>query len=147
MCLGFSVEKKNAINLEKLQERALRFVYLDKTSTYTELLKRGGFLSLSQYRLKHLAIEVFKCVRKINPPHLNDLFTEQTSSYNFRDQDKLVQPKFSTMKFGFRSFRYYGAKLWNALPANVKNTDDIFTFKRNISAWCQTDDCFKLCIA
>ena len=84
--------KKNSDKIEKLQERALRFVFLDRTSTYTELLGRGDFLSLSQYRLKHLAIEVFKCVRGLNPTYLNCLFSEQNSTYNFRDQEKLIQP-------------------------------------------------------
>ena len=59
--------KRNSLKLEKLQERALRFVFSDFTSTYEELLKRGNFLPLSIYRLKFLAIEVYKCVKKLNP--------------------------------------------------------------------------------
>ena len=38
--------KKNTTKLEKLQERALRLVFCDKTATYDDLLKRGNFLSL-----------------------------------------------------------------------------------------------------
>ena len=138
--------KKNSSKLEKLQKRALRFVYRDKTSTYFELLKRGRFLSLSQLRLKHLAVEVFKCVRSLNPPYLNSLFTEKVVPYGFRDRHTLIQPTWNTKTYGFRSFRYYGAKLWNALPSHVKDTKDILIFKRNIDIWCHTDACDKLCI-
>ena len=67
--------KRNSDKLEKVNERALRFVFLDRSSTYSELLRRGGFLSLSQYHLKHMAIEVFKCVHGLNPPYLNSLFS------------------------------------------------------------------------
>ena len=63
---------RNNLKLEKLQERALRFVFSDFTSTYEELLKRGHFLPLSIYRLKFL--EVYKCVNNLNPPYLNNLF-------------------------------------------------------------------------
>ena len=114
--------KKNSDELEKLQERALRFVYLDRTSTYAELLTRGGFLSLSQYRLKHMAIEVFKCIHGLNPSYLNGLFTKKEMVYDLKDKNKTVQPPWNTKKYGFRSFRYYGSKLWNALLRNISKS-------------------------
>ena len=67
--------RKNANKLEKLQERALRFVFNDINGSYTDLLKRGNFLSLSAYRIRSLAIEVFKCYKDINPLYLNELFS------------------------------------------------------------------------
>ena len=59
--------KNNSTKLEKLQERALRFVFSDHTSSYNDLLARGGFLSLSSLRIRFLAIEVYKCVHGLNP--------------------------------------------------------------------------------
>ena len=52
--------RKNVTKLEKLQERALRFVFKDNNSSYVDLLKRGNFLSLSAYRIRNLAMEVFQ---------------------------------------------------------------------------------------
>ena len=75
--------KRNSPKLERLQERALRFVFSDFTSTYEELLKRGNFLPLSIYRLKFLAIEVYKCLNNLNPPYPNDLFIHNKA--NLRD--------------------------------------------------------------
>ena len=66
--------KKNTTKLEKLQERALRLVFCDKTATYGDLLKRGNFLSLKAFRTRCLAVEVYKCVHGLNPTYLNDLF-------------------------------------------------------------------------
>ena len=54
--------KRNSDKLEKLQERALRFVFSDYTRPYSDLLKHGNFLSLSALRIRYLAIEMFKCV-------------------------------------------------------------------------------------
>ena len=55
-------------NSEKLQERALRFVYLDKVSSYDDLLTKANLTTLHLGRLKMLATEVYKSVHKLNPP-------------------------------------------------------------------------------
>ena len=44
--------KGNSTKLEKLQERALRFVYRDTTSTYEEILKRGDFFTAVNISVK-----------------------------------------------------------------------------------------------
>ena len=59
--------KKNLVKLEKLQERALRFVFCDATASYEDLMERGNFLPLSVYRIRCLGIEVFKCFHGLNP--------------------------------------------------------------------------------
>ena len=68
--------KKIASKLEKLQERALRFVFCDQNSSYDDLFKRGNVLSLKAYRIKCLAVEVFKYVHGFNPTYPNCLFTK-----------------------------------------------------------------------
>ena len=79
--------KQNSDKLEKLQERALRFVFSYYTSPYSDLLKRGNFLSLSALRIRYLAIEMYKCVYDINPPYLNELFISKDTRYNLRDSN------------------------------------------------------------
>ena len=51
-----------------------------------------------------------------------------------------------TFKYGYKSFQYYGAKTWNTLPTNVKNTDDINKFKTNIATWCNSQSSKSLMI-
>ena len=58
---------KNTRKLEKLQERALRFVYLDKVSSYDDLLTNANLTILHLGRLNMLATEVYKSVHKLNP--------------------------------------------------------------------------------
>ena len=65
---------KNTQKLEKLQLRALRFVYHDYASTYDELLERARRPSLPLGRLRTLATEVYKSVHKLNPPYVQDLY-------------------------------------------------------------------------
>ena len=113
--------KINLNKLEKPQERVLRFVFRDTTSSYEYLLTRGDFLPLSLYRIRCLGIEVYKCFNGLNPDYLNYLFKQPCQKYE--DSHRLEQPKFNTFTYGLRSFRYYGLKLWNVLPFSVKNTE------------------------
>jgi hypothetical protein len=138
--------KKNSYKLEKLQERALRFVFSDLTSSYSDLLLRGNLLSLSALRIRFLAIEVFKCVNGLNPPYLNDLFEINNTGYNLRDNCLLKQPKFNTKRHGFRSFRYYGSKLWNSLPVDIKNAKTLYMFKNRITEFCRSTNCEKFIV-
>ena len=136
--------KGNALKLEKLQERALKCVFMNSKLSYHELLEKGNFLPLSIYRLKFLAIEVFKCINDMNPVYINELFQMKYVPYHFRDSSRLTQNKFNTTTYGYRSFTYYGAKLWNCIPYDIKNTTDLETFKTNISIWCRSPFCKTL---
>ena len=132
--------KSNVSKLEKIQERALRFVYRDMSSSYEFLLQKGRFLSLSMFRVYFLAVEVYKCVRGSNPPYLNDLFQKQKLNYRLRDTDLLVQSKFKTYRFGYKSFSYYGAKVWNTLALQIKQCDNLASFKYKLKLWCLGSD-------
>lgn len=142
----FFCGKSNSDKLEKLQERALKFVYNDYDSTYDDLLRKGNFLSVTMYRLKQMAIEVFKCRHGINPKYLNELFNEKLTTHQLRDTNLLQQNRFRTTTFGFRSFKYYGAKLWNSLPTEIKNTDNLNHFVRSITLWCKTDEAKQMIV-
>ena len=141
--LGFC-GKQNAAKLEKLQERALRFVYGDYKTTYSKLLSEANVLSLSMHRLRFMAIEMYKCVNHLNPAFLNDMFTLKPSKYNLRDGNIVNQPTFNTITYGYKSFSYYGAKLWNALPHEIKTADNLFQFKILLTEWCATDRASRL---
>ena len=129
---------KNSLKLEKLQERAIRFVYNDYSSPYKDLLSQANLLPLSIYRLRFMAIEVYKCFHDLNPAYVNEMFTYRDTTYGLRDTLLLEQPKFDTYTFGYKSFKYYGSKVWNALPPDIKNSENLFIFKREITKWCHT---------
>ena len=59
---------KNTRKLDKLQERALRFVNLEKVSSYDDLLTKANLTTLHLGRLEVIATEVYTYVHKLNPP-------------------------------------------------------------------------------
>jgi hypothetical protein len=65
--------EKNSKMLEKVQERALRFVYEDYNSSYEELLHIAKVPSLQIRRIRTMALETFKIVNEIAPVCLQNL--------------------------------------------------------------------------
>ena len=73
----------NTKKMEKVQERALRFVYEDFSSSYEDLLpKKTDLPSLHIRGMRIMAIEAFKILNEICPPVLSNLVQERSSSYN-----------------------------------------------------------------
>ena len=68
-------------------------------------------------------------------------FISKDIRYHFRDSNHLQQPEFQTVRYGFKSFRYYGSKLRNALPAEVKKSESLHHFKKNATQWCASAKC------
>ena len=81
---------------------------------------------------------MYKCNNNLNPTYLSDLFVHKNVDYELRDSHKLEQPKFDTKKYGYRSFMYYGSKLWNLLPSDVKRSTSIYEFRGKVTEWCFT---------
>jgi hypothetical protein len=70
--------------MEKIQERALKFIYEDQNSTYEELLEKSKLPSLKVRRIRIIAIETFKIINKQTPLYLHDLFQIKQNKYSFR---------------------------------------------------------------
>ncbi len=62
--------------MEKIQERALRFVYEHYESTYDILLKMGNHDILYIGQLRNMATKIFKALHGSTPIYIRDLFDE-----------------------------------------------------------------------
>ena len=107
--------------LEKVQERAFRFIHNDFVSDKRLLLEQSNDISIRLVTMRCLALEVFKCMNGLSPSYIKDLFEMDMNSYDLRDNKKLVQPRVKTTLYGPRTIRYYGAHIWNMLPVQYKD--------------------------
>ena len=126
--------KRNTQKIEKVQERALRFVYEDYTTSYTELLNKIGLPSLHIRRIRTMAIETYKIFSKQSPTVLNDLIRIKDSKYNFRYSNLLQVPQVRTTRYGKNSFRYAAPVLWNSLPDELRVCINFNQFKKMITS-------------
>ena len=52
--------------------------------------------------------------------HMDDMFTIKNTTYNMRDNMKLMVPNPKTVKHGELSLKYEGSRLWNMLINDTK---------------------------
>ena len=134
----------NSLKMEKIQERALRFIYDDYNSSYENLLEKSKLPSLKIRRLKTIAVETFKIIHKNSPSYLHDLINIKLKNYNFRSQETAVLPR---VRYGLKSFRYNAAEIWNELPNHCRRETSLGQFKNLIQTWdpmnssCQCSAC------
>ena len=126
--------KASTMKIEKAHEAALRVVYNDYTTSYWGLLDMSNRTPLFLARLKGLLVEVFKCIRGLNPEFMNTIFVMDNKPYNTRSGSIISQNRVRT-KYVYISFAYQGAKCWNRLLANIKEIEDLNEFRRQFSQW------------
>ena len=125
----------NTAKIEKIQERALRFIYNDKNSSYEKLLEISLLPSLKVMRLRTIAVETFKIINKDNPVFLQDLVSIKNTLYNFRNTNTADMPRVQTTRYGLKSFRYSAPKIWNSLPDDLRKQTNLEQFKTLINTW------------
>jgi len=127
----------NLGKLDKLHERALRLTYSDNTTDYNDILQKTNTLCIYKRCLKTLANETYKVKRKWSPQYILDLFlaSDISSTYNLRDTNKFVIPKYNSKKYGYHCYSFIGPKLWNKLPVETKSCTSISSFKENVHSF------------
>ena len=127
--------------LQKLQNRAARAITVSSynmNSSY--LLNSLSWDNLSVRRIKQKANIMYKCVNKLAPNYLCNMFTPRALSFDLRDaSQKLYLPKPRT-NYLKCSFSYSGASLWNDLPEDICDTKSLCNFKRRIDKWLSVSD-------
>ena len=118
----------------------------DYESDYNGLLNKADVPGMKIMALRYLAIEVYKCINGLNPKYLNDLFSIKKSKYDLRDNSLVNRCKVVTTSHGLKSFKDYGAKIWNLLPASCKGATSLDEFRVFIKSWnrpkCSCSVCF-----
>ncbi len=67
-------DKSSTRKIEKTQERALRFLLNDKTSSYVLLLEKNNSTTIHVRRIKAIACEIFKSLNDRNPSFMKEMF-------------------------------------------------------------------------
>ena len=129
--------KRNTSKIEKLQERALRFVFNDFTSYYENMLKKAELTTLTLSRIKPLALEVYKALHGHSPPpYMKDMFTSrQEQKHSLRNENQLNIPFSRTVGFGSHSIQFEEARVWNHLPNKIRCAENLASFKELLRTW------------
>ena len=131
--------------MEKIQERALRFISNDFSSTLETLLVLNKTTPLHIGRMKLMASEVFKILHNLSPSYIQDLVKEKVSLYDFRNKKQVEIPRVNSKRYGMKSFRFEAAQVWNSLANEVRLAENYKQFRRLLQAWdgmnCRCTSC------
>ena len=130
----FHSRKVNS-KINHLQERSLRIVYNDYITSFEDLLKKDNSFKIHHKNIQSLAIELFKVKKGIANPILCDIFPLRSIDYNLRSQNDFSVSSVNTTHFGLNSLRYFASKVWNMVPLELKNLNDVESFKSEIRKW------------
>ena len=129
------VASTSATKIERLQKRALCFVFDDFTSDYNTLLSKANASTMFLCRLRRIATEVYKCIYNSNVHFMNDMFETKDNINHLRRNHNVAQLKFSTIRYGKSSFKYISSHIWNMLPVNLEQAENINCFRKLIKTW------------
>ena len=63
---------------------------------------------------------------------MNDIFQPRAVIYNLRSQIDFTRQNVNSEHFGISSLRYMAGKVWDTVPNDMKNVNEIETFINNI---------------
>lgn len=123
--------------LQVAQNRAMRVILQCNRYTKIEhMLQALQFMSIKQRLHYNVCIFIFKILHNLAPNNLRDGL-EIISRENGRKtrQDGTIAIKFCRTKSAQKSICYEGVKLYNALPAEIRNCEKMDIFKRMLKTY------------
>ena len=134
----------NKIN--RLHERCLRMICNDKISNFEELLNKDNSVSIHYSNIHALAIEMYKVANDMSPEIMNEVFKlRNTPHYNLRHTSLFSTEPIHSVFNGTESAPYLGLKIWEQIPAEIKNKDSLDGFKNEIKKWKPSECPCRIC--
>ena len=137
--------------IEKIQYKALKYVYNGFKSSYTDLRKMANRPLMYIERQRCILLEVYKCLNQICPRYLRDMFEIKVMPYNLRNESIVIMQKYNFIKYvRYSIILYDGAALWNALDKRIVNAQSVADFKTMMQTWggitCSCTVCKSCCL-
>ena len=126
---------KQLQKIDKIQERALRFITDDYETPYEMLMRNTETTTMRVRQMQNLCVEIYRTLSDLNPKYMRELFERNSSSYSTRRLNDLKIPRVNQTSYGSRSIRFEGARLWNHLPENIKSSENLYIFKKLVKNW------------
>ena len=66
---------------------------------------------------------------------MSELFDLQNIEHNLRSQTDFSIGAVYATNYGLRSLRYFTPKMWNMIPADIRNVNNLSDFTLKIKSW------------
>ena len=99
-------------------------------------LKLLNFADLHELLMNAITIFVYECHNNFAPSHFADYFTQTSHihSHNTRSAARgdFFMVRKNTLQYGLRSISFNGAKIWNNIPPEIRDSPSVRTFKNKL---------------
>ena len=103
---------------------------------------KDGSYSIHHRNIQSLAIELFKIKTNVSNDIIYDIFNTTEIKYNLRSQTDFSGHCVNTNKFGINSLKFFATKVWEIVPFEIKNSDNVEVFKSKIRKWKPNCSCY-----
>ena len=138
--LLYGIPAVHITKLQRVQNNAARLVTgISRFSHITPVLDALHWLPVS-YRIQFkILLLTFKCIHGLAPKYLMDLINiRRHTRYSLRSCGSLtlLPPTGKCLTtLGGRAFKSAAPKLWNVMPANIRNMDNLNLFKKALKTY------------
>jgi hypothetical protein len=126
--------EKSIKRLQRVQNYAARLIMKTRRQDHiTPVLRELHWLPVRQRVSYKTLLLVYQCISETAPLYLSELIIPYVPPRNLRSQDQrlLTVPR-TRLKFTERAFAVAGPLLWNKLPADIRMSEDLQTFKSRL---------------
>ena len=125
--------------LQILQNHAARLIFRAKKKDHiTPLLMSLHWLPI-RFRIEYkIAVICFKCINGLAPIYLKNILEIYKPTRALRSaQDNLIfkKPIMNYKSYGEKSFYFYGPFVWNSLPFQLRDSQNIDIFKKHLKTY------------
>ena len=125
--------------INNLHYRALRMVHQDEFSSFEELLRKDGSVTIHHRNLQFLATEMYKVTQGIGPAFMQEIFSRNP---NVNSEDISANTRLNSVFYnpsnprkvnnGLETLRSLGPKIWDIIPVNLRMIESLPLFKVKI---------------
>ena len=116
--------------INKIWERGLRITCKDAESTFSDRLQKDCAVTIHTKNLQILMTEMYKTRNDLNPSFMREIFCENMTHYNLRNNNEFIQPRVRSVNNGSESIRFKGPQLWQTLPLTIHKSDPFINLKQ-----------------
>ena len=108
---------KTANNLiNKIHKHSLRVIFEIEDANFEDLLIKESSWTIHENNIHTLVLEIYKSLKHISPPIMQDFFDLKVAPNSFRNNNLLRLPKTSTSRYGTQALCFNESIIWSTVP-------------------------------
>jgi len=139
----FCLNKSNSL-INRIHERALRIAHNDYLSNFEALLEKDHSVTIHTKNIQQLTLEIYKTLNGLNPRIMDEIFKLKNHAY-YNRKCQLTYPNPQTETYGLQSFGFRSCQLWDSLPNEIQNAENINSFISQVYTCCKSICKCNLC--